>query len=216
MFGADEAGRGPVLGSLFIGLVDAPLDVLPEGLADSKDLSADAVTTIAESILNNSEIAVTTVEVTPPEIDAGESNVTQLTAEAMAEAIETTAESQKGVADACHPDAGVFADLVTQHLDDARSIVLEAEHEADTTVKQVMAASIVAKYEREQHVSALQEEYGDIGSGYPSDPKTRAFLETYVDEHGELPECARSSWGTAKEIVAASQQQTFSDYTPPA
>ena len=45
-----------------------------------------------------------------------------------------------------------------------------------------------------------------MGSGYPSDPNTREFLESYVDTHGELPSCARESWSTCEDVLAAAEQ----------
>ncbi|TET00778.1 MAG: ribonuclease HII, partial [Hadesarchaea archaeon] len=49
--------------------------------------------------------------------------------------------------------------------------------------------------------------YGDLGSGYTSDPRTIAFLERWVREHGELPEFARKSWETAQRIESEAKQK---------
>ncbi|RLF82586.1 ribonuclease HII, partial [Thermococci archaeon] len=46
----------------------------------------------------------------------------------------------------------------------------------------------------------LKEIYGNIGSGYPSDPITRKFLEEYYKEHGSFPPVVRRSWKTLKKI----------------
>jgi RNase HII (EC 3.1.26.4) len=75
-----------------------------------------------------------------------------------------------------------------------------------------MAASILAKHEREQHVAALREQHGDVGSGYPSDPVTQTFLEDYVDTHGELPACARRSWQTSQDALNAAAQTELGAY----
>ncbi|NNC25056.1 ribonuclease HII, partial [Salinisphaera sp. USBA-960] len=75
-----------------------------------------------------------------------------------------------------------------------RDVDLVAEHGADETHAIVGAASIVAKVARDNHVAALADEYGDVGSGYPGDTATREFLRAYVREHGSLPGCARESW----------------------
>ncbi len=48
-----------------------------------------------------------------------------------------------------------------------------------------------------------------MGSGYPSDPTTRTFLADYVDRHGELPACARRSWSTCDDVLAAASQSTL-------
>ena len=52
-----------------------------------------------------------------------------------------------------------------------------AEHGADDTYAIVSAASIVAKVERDMAIHKLRKEFNEIGSGYPSDPKTILFLK---------------------------------------
>jgi ribonuclease HII len=42
-----------------------------------------------------------------------------------------------------------------------------------------------------------------IGSGYPTDPETIQFLQSWVQEHRDLPSCARHSWATAQRIKAS-------------
>ena len=74
------------------------------------------------------------------------------------------------------------------------------------------AASVVAKVERDAAVADIAAEYGDVGSGYPSDPTTRAFLRRYVDEHGRLPECARESWQTSRDVLAAAEQSALDSF----
>ena len=77
------------------------------------------------------------------------------------------------------------------------------------------AASIVAKVRRDALIDALDPEYaeyGPIGSGYPSDPQTRSFLRAYVDETGELPPCARASWSTSEDVLAAAEQSALSEF----
>jgi len=87
-----------------------------------------------------------------------------------------------------------------------------AEHGADDEYDLVAAASVVAKVARDAHVETLAEEYGDVGSGYPSDPTTREFLEGYVGEHGELPDCARASWQTSRDALAAAEQSALGEF----
>ncbi|MHA1410401.1 MAG: ribonuclease HII, partial [Candidatus Odinarchaeia archaeon] len=53
--------------------------------------------------------------------------------------------------------------------------------------------------------------YGEIGSGYPSDPKTIAFLKKYLNEHENLPDIVRKSWETSKKLMKSIKynQQTL-------
>ena len=76
-----------------------------------------------------------------------------------------------------------------------------AEHKADVNYAIVSAASIVAKVERDRDVAELREIHGDFGSGYPSDPDTIAFLESWVKSKSSQPEFARKSWKTWNRIA---------------
>ena len=69
-----------------------------------------------------------------------------------------------------------------------------AEHGADDKYAIVSAASIVAKVERDMAIHKLKKEFSDIGSGYPSDPKTILFLKNIA--YDDLPEFVRRSWAT--------------------
>lgn len=80
-------------------------------------------------------------------------------------------------------------------------------HKADRDHPSVSAASILAKVERDRAVRSISRELGeDIGSGYPSDPRTRAFLGGWVRRKGSLPPYCRKSWDTAKKLMAVTRQ----------
>ena len=71
-----------------------------------------------------------------------------------------------------------------------------ALHKADRNFPVVSAASIIAKVERDRAVARLREEHGDFGSGYPSDPITRAFFVDRMGRGEPLPGYVRKSWKT--------------------
>jgi len=100
MFGLDEAGRGPVLGSLFVGFVDAPTEALPDGLDDSKNLSGETISTLATMLYNDSDVRTSVEEITVETIDAGEGDITTLTINRMAALISGCASNDGGVVDA--------------------------------------------------------------------------------------------------------------------
>ena len=54
--------------------------------------------------------------------------------------------------------------------------------------------------------------YDGVGSGYPSDPTTRSFLRAYVADHGDVPDCARRSWSTCDDVLAAAEQSGLDDF----
>ena len=51
--------------------------------------------------------------------------------------------------------------------------------------------------------------YGDFGSGYPADPKTKAYLAEYVAKHKKLPPFSRIFWKTCENALAKVGQQTL-------
>ena len=78
--------------------------------------------------------------------------------------------------------------------------MLIGENHADETYPVVSAASILAKVERDRIIAELCEEYGDFGSGYPSDPKTLRFLRDWFNEYHHFPPMVRRKWSTVKKI----------------
>jgi len=134
-----------------------------------------------------------------------------LTVEAHANAAAVVAESgDTGYCDAGDVDADRFGDRVQSRLTAAVSI--DAAHGADSSNELVGAASIIAKSERERHIAALSDRFGDVGSGYPSDESTRAFLRQYFEEHGAFPPPTRRSWSTCASIRAESQQADIGEF----
>ncbi|MFB6170731.1 MAG: ribonuclease HII [Haloarculaceae archaeon] len=211
VFGADEAGKGPVLGSMFAAAVAAPPAAIPEGVDDSKKLAPARREELAARLRAHPAVAVGVAEVAVDRIDDPGTDMNTLTVDAQATALRAVLEGgESGVVDAGDTDADRFADRVASRLDVEAD--LAAEHGADGTYPAVAAASVVAKVERDAHVERLAEAYGDVGSGYPSDPTTRAFLRDYVDDHGTLPPCARASWSTSTDVLAAAEQSALGEF----
>jgi ribonuclease HII len=70
------------------------------------------------------------------------------------------------------------------------------EPKADGTYPVVGAASIAAKLTRDAAIDAL----GAVGSGYPSDPVTRALLLDLLRSGEPLPSWVRTRWGTIENL----------------
>ncbi|ADJ14317.1 ribonuclease HII [Halalkalicoccus jeotgali] len=211
-FGIDEAGKGPVLGPMIAACVCVPDEsVLPEGIDDSKRLTPAKRGRLSEALLGDEAIGIGIAAVSPDRIDTPETDMNSLTVAAHAEAASEVVEpGMTGICDAGDVDAGRFVHRVGQRLPEGVS--LSGEHGADEHHAIVGAASVVAKVERDRRVAALEAAYGEVGSGYPSDPTTREFLAEYVAENGELPECARASWKTSADALAAVEQGTLAEF----
>ncbi len=236
--GVDEAGKGPVLGPMVAAAVRANPGALPNGIRDSKRLPVERRETIAAALRSDSAIEVGIAVVPVERIDDPETDMNSLTVAAQAEALSTVlggrdvaeedvAKGHDGdrdvatehvvVLDAGDVNESRFARRVREAVDangdgQVPAFELLAEHGADDTHPIVGAASIVAKVERDRRVAELADEYGEIGSGYPSDPTTRSFLAEYVAEHDELPACARASWQTAADVLAAAEQSSLAEF----
>jgi len=98
---------------------------------------------------------------------------------------------------------------------DRPAVDVEAFHGADEADPVVGAASVVAKVARDARVAAIDDRYpayDGVGSGYPSDPATRSFLRAYVADRGDIPDCARRSWATCDDVLAAAEQSALDEF----
>jgi ribonuclease HII len=210
--GADEAGKGPVLGPMVAAAVRASADAIPEGVDDSKRLAPARREEIDDRLRSDAAVDVGVAVVTPTRIDDPETDMNSLTVAAQVEAIAAVADDDDDavLVDAGDVDAERFGRRIGAGVDAA--VTVRAEHRADERHAHVAAASIVAKVERDARIEKLAAAYGEIGSGYPSDERTRAFLAEYVRKNGELPACARASWSTCDDVLAAAEQSSLADF----
>jgi len=219
-FGVDEAGKGPVLGSMFAAAVAVDPAELPDDVGDSKGIAPERRRVLDATIREVGRVGV--AEIPVDRIDDEETDMNSLTVAAHAEAVDALAEAVEEAPTDDDPldgyvDAGdTNAVRFERRVEDAAQppVDARAEHGADETYAVVGAASIVAKVARDAHVERLAEEYGDVGSGYPGDDTTREFLEGYVADHEELPACARASWQTCTDVLAAQSQSSLGEFEP--
>ena len=105
LIGVDEAGRGPVLGSMFVAAVGVDTrDDLPEGIRDSKQLSTEQREALAQALETIDSITIHAEEVPAAEIDAPRANLNALTVEAAARAIRAVMSDPSGEVE-CFLDA---------------------------------------------------------------------------------------------------------------
>ncbi len=209
--GVDEAGKGSVLGPLVVAAVAIPSeDVFSDiEVQDSKMLSPKMREHLYTIIRKRFRVAM--VRIDAHEIDEIRTGITMnvCVARAHAQVIDRASPSVAYV-DACDVNAFRYAEMVKSYLEQSCEIV--SEHHADQTFKVVSAASIVAKVTRDRAIHVLSKKYGDIGSGYPSDPVTITFLSEYFDEHKCPPPIARKSWKTVSNLIANKQQSQLSKF----
>jgi ribonuclease HII len=206
--GVDEAGKGAVLGSLFVGGVSIDSSALKYlermGLKDSKTLSPKRRESLSKRI--EKVCAVHLQEITAKQIDELRTAYTLNDILVKAHALSLRhLNPDIAFVDAADVDPLRFAQRVK---DESGISSIIAEHKADSNHVIVSAASIIAKVYRDASIKALGHCLGaEIGSGYPSDARTTDFLKRWLDERGELPPETRYSWKTAKKLLTASRRK---------
>jgi ribonuclease H, mammalian HI/archaeal HII subfamily len=214
ILGIDEAGRGPVIGSMFIGgflVEESELGRLEElGLKDSKKLSDQARDRLRTEVDAYGETLLREVEAPVLDDKMEEVTINDVELEEFA-ALISRAQPEKVVIDLPEHDADVYEEKLLSRLDFDPEVT--AEHGADAAYPIVSAASVVAKSARERHVERLHEKYGvDFDSGYPHDEATIEFLNGYVRSTGDLPDEARRQWSTSQRILRKARQQDLDGY----
>jgi len=204
--GVDDAGRGPVIGPLVIAGIMVEEKDLPRlknlGVKDSKLLSPHRRETLAEEI-KKLALQFHVIKLSPTEIDkVVEKGVklhklNWLEADTMARVI-TALKPDIAYVDASDVLAERFGEHIKEKL--PLKIQIVSEHKADAKYTVVSAASIIAKVERDRAVEELAKKYGDMGSGYVTDPKTVEFLKKWVTKYGSYPDFVRKSWKPAKRL----------------
>ncbi|MCD6229708.1 MAG: ribonuclease HII [Candidatus Diapherotrites archaeon] len=216
--GVDEAGRGPVIGPMVLAV--AVLDdedeqkLLEMEIRDSKLIAPKKRKKLHDWLIAELfESAI--ISVSPSELDLlmQEHSLNEIEAMKIAEAINAI-DSRFGriYVDSPDTEAPRFARRIRKYLDNPK-VDIVSEHKADVNYPIVGAASILAKVTRDSTIEVLREELGDFGSGYPSDPKTKAFIEDYFSKNESIPHFMRSAWKTLdkykKKPHAFGQQTLF-------
>ncbi len=198
ILGIDEAGRGSVIGPLVIGGVlmkRKKLRFLDRiGVKDSKKLTSKTRTTVSRKIKKIAQFE--TRIITAEEIDnlrLNGTNLNQIETNAMVDIIKTFNP------DLCYIDC---IDVNEQRFhDNIQKINPEmeviTEHKADDSYQIVSAASIIAKVERDKQLAIIRNEYGSVGSGYPSDKYTIEYLKSL---NNDFPPIVRKTWNTIKNL----------------
>ena len=174
--GVDEAGRGPLVGSVVAAAVILDPDNPIVGLNDSKKLTEKKREKLFIEIQEKA-LAWSIAEATHAEID--ELNILQATFLAMRRAVEgLNIQPEKIIVDGNQIPKGI-------------SIACEAIVGGDASHAEISAASILAKVTRDRQMQALDLIYPDFGfakhKGYP----TKAHFEA-IAAYGVIQEHRRS------------------------
>ena len=202
ILGIDEAGRGPVIGPLIVAGIVIPEEKVAilnrMGIKDSKKLTPVRRKVLSRKLENMFEYE--TVEITAKDIDnlrAKGVNLNEIEKIAMIKIIKSL-DYDEIIIDSLDIKPKRLEEEIKKVVGD---VEVKAEHKADDKYSQVAAASIIAKFKRDQIIEKIKKEYrkiGEVGSGYPSDPKTKEFLKKFSYE--EMPDIVRKSWNTVQKF----------------
>ncbi|MDC0737898.1 ribonuclease HII [Cognatishimia sp. SS12] len=169
--GVDEVGRGPLCGPVVAAAVILDPARIPEGLNDSKKLTAKRREALYAQILDMAIVGVG--EATVAEID--EINILQASHLAMIRAIENLA---------VVPD---FALVDGKHLPKALTLPADPVIKGDATSVSIAAASIVAKTWRDRMMATLAQQFPGYGwernQGYPTKEHLQSIHRLGITPH---------------------------------
>lgn len=215
--GVDEAGRGPCFGPLVVAglIVENDSELVRIGACDSKQLTPKKREQLAPMIKN---IASKYELIVMPAADIDDLRKTMTLNE-----LEVCVYSkiiEKLRPDVCYVDAvdvkeERFGRDILSHLTYTPKII--SEHKADEKYPIVGAASILAKVTRDEHVRRIAQELEPklnlpLGSGYPSDPVTKNFLQAWAHQYKALPPHVRQSWETCQSLMKNQRTKRLDDY----
>jgi len=196
--GVDEAGRGPLVGSVVAGAVVLDPQNPIEGLKDSKKLTPAKREFLYEQIMEKAK-AWGVGEASPAEID--EINILQATMLAMRRAIEDLTNRLGAWPDKALIDGNRCPELPI----DAEAII-----KGDAKEPAISAASIVAKVTRDRQMIILHHLHPEYGfaqhMGYPTEAHFAA-LKRYgaCDQH-------RKSFSPVRKVLESIANQELDTY----
>ncbi|MDW0120433.1 MAG: ribonuclease HII [Nitrososphaeraceae archaeon] len=205
--GVDEAGRGSLLGPIIVAAISVSKKSISEltesGIKDSKLLSPKKRQSLYGHIINIAEsICICRIGIEDIDFHVFKNNLNLLEAEAMAITIGNM-KSDKTYVDSCDVNPSRYQRTIRGFLGQHDTRIVSMHH-ADRLNVVVSGASIIAKVIRDSEISKIRVQYGDIGSGYPSDKKTIRFVKDWYSQKNEIPPFARKSWKPAQLIVSGS------------
>ncbi len=214
--GIDEAGRGPIVGPLVMAGVSVTEDKIETlkgmGIKDSKLIPPARREELFDEIIALVD-SYDIIEISASEIDDYQDrgiNLNKMEARVAAKIINKLKPSKVYV-DSPEPANGgaKFGLMINEFLNVEPEMI--AEHGADAKYVVAGAASILAKVSRDREVARIVEEIGaEIGSGYPHDPRCRAYLEENF--RGPIHKYLRKCWSTYKRLNEAQGQMNLSDF----
>ncbi|MFH1448229.1 MAG: ribonuclease HII [Candidatus Micrarchaeota archaeon] len=207
--GADEAGRGCLIGPLVIAI--SSIEKLKEfeiqrlGARDSKTLSPAARERLYEQLKQICRFEI--IRITAQELNSlmGKYSLNEIEAMKIAEAVKGKEFSILYVDSPDSQEERFEQRILSRGV---KNIKIVSSHRADSKYPIVSSASIAAKVERDAEIERIKKELGyDFNSGYTSDPITMEYVKENIHSK-ELRKYLRTRWETFKRLI----QSKLDDY----
>ncbi|EFJ49302.1 hypothetical protein VOLCADRAFT_104408 [Volvox carteri f. nagariensis] len=211
ILGVDEAGRGPVLGPMVYASAFCPLssDISGRGYADSKTLTHEAREKLFRAIDANTSVGwvahiMSAQHISHNMLGRDKVSLNSLAFDATCHVIRTALESGASVKQV-YVDTVGDADRHSERLSRAfPGISFTVCPKADSLYPIVSAASIIAKVIRDKSLIDCRQALGlqgEVGTGYPGDATTVAWLKEHIHPVLGFPPLVRHSWETCARML---------------
>jgi len=189
IIGVDEAGRGPLVGSVVAAAVILPSDFYLPGLTDSKKLSEKKRDSLYEQIIYQCDWSVSQVS----SIEIDQINILQATMLAMKRAIIDLQEEYSK-----HKGKTIFNIMVDGiHCPDIINCI--AIVKGDLVEPAISAASIIAKVTRDRQMRELDSQYPEYGFAQHKGYGTKRHINALV-KYGAIEGVHRQSFAPIKDL----------------
>eukprot|EP00178_Gracilaria_changii_P027927 TRINITY_DN931_c0_g1_i7.p1 TRINITY_DN931_c0_g1~~TRINITY_DN931_c0_g1_i7.p1 ORF type:complete len:260 (-),score=25.81 TRINITY_DN931_c0_g1_i7:3233-4012(-) len=230
ILGIDEAGRGPVLGPMVYAAAVCPKSHASSlralGVNDSKTFQEQQRDKLRRKIESASflrifERALTAEYLSVSMLRREKYNLNLISHDTALSLVQSAIDEGINISEIFVDTVGnaeQYAAKFRERFPTVHRVVVAKK--ADSTYPIVGAASIMAKTTRDRHIKEWRfpeevrsaefepgeenkrlEFIGPRGSGYPSDPLTKSWMEKNWDKHFGFPTFVRFSWGTTKSIL---------------
>lgn len=189
IIGVDEAGRGPLVGSVVAAAVILPSDFYLPGLTDSKKLSEKKRDSLYEQIIYQCDWSVSQVS----SIEIDQINILQATMLAMKRAIIDLQEEYSK-----HKGKTIFNIMVDGiHCPDIINCI--AIVKGDLVEPAISAASIIAKVTRDRQMRELDSQYPEYGFAQHKGYGTKRHINALM-KYGAIEGVHRQSFAPIKDL----------------
>ena len=188
VIGVDEAGRGPLVGSVVAAAVAFPSGLMIDGLTDAKKLSEKKREALYEQI--TSECLWSIAQSSSNEID--QINILEATMLAMKRAVEKL---KTELANNSQINSVLVDGNRCPDIENCRAIV-----KGDLTVPAISAASVIAKVTRDRQMVNLDQAYPGYGFARHKGYGTKAHLEA-LKNFGPIEGQHRFTFAPVKKLI---------------